>query len=105
MAAASSGRGLVVLGEPSAGTDAVGIAGNRSLEAEGWQRRYLADEPRAREALELYDSLGYEVRAEPLEAADFGPRCGECSELVCRSYVLIYTRKRARQVAQESSKR
>ncbi len=82
-------------GVTAAGIPAAGIPGNRALEAEGWQRRYLADEHRAQEALELYRSLGFEVRAEKLEPSDFGPQCGECSLTVCRSYVLIYTRKRA----------
>ncbi len=70
-----------------------GIPGNLALEAEGWQRRYLADEHRAREAVELYSSLGLEVRAEQLDASHFGPQCGECSLAVCTSYVLIYTRR------------
>ncbi len=72
---------------------AAAIPGNLALEAEGWQRRYLADEHRAREALELYSSLGFDVRAEKLDASHFGPQCGECSLTVCTSYVLIYTRR------------
>ncbi len=88
---------------PAAGDPVAGIPGNASsgplrgntaLEAEGWERRYLADPDRAREAVELYSSMGFEVRAEKLEPADFGPQCGDCSQVVCRSYVLIYTRKR-----------
>ncbi len=76
------------------GVPAAGIPGNTALEAAGWERRYLADPDRAREAVELYTSLGYEVRAEKLEPSSFGPQCGDCSQVVCRSYVLIYTRKR-----------
>ncbi len=79
---------------PAAGDPIAGIPGNTALEAEGWERRYLADPDRAREAVELYSSLGFEVRAEKLEPADFGTQCGDCSQVVCRSYVLIYTRKR-----------
>ncbi len=82
---------LVTIGQAAASAPA-----NRALEAEGWERRFLADEFRAREAVELYTSLGYEVRAQELMPADFGPRCGECSDAVCRSYVLIYPRKRVR---------
>ena len=89
MTAAESGADLVTIGAAAAAAPA-----NRALEAEGWQRRFLADEFRAKEAVELYTSMGYEVRAQELEPADFGPRCGECSDIVCRSYVLIYTRKR-----------
>ena len=92
MAVAGTRLEVVSPGSP-AGVPAAGIPGNRALEAEGWQRRYLADEHRAQEALELYGSLGFEVRAEKLEPSDFGSQCGECSLAVCRSYVLIYTRK------------
>ncbi len=74
-------------------SSAAGIPGNLARAAEGWQRRYLADEHRAREAVELYSSLGFEVRAEQLDASHFGPQCGECSLAVCTSYVLIYTRR------------
>ncbi len=97
--AAPSRDVLVTIGAPAASAAAAcveaGIAGNPALEAEGWQRRYLADEPRAREALELYGSMGFEVRAEKLDAEDFAEQCGDCSPTVCRSYVMIYTRKPA----------
>ncbi len=100
MTAGGSDKELVTIGSPATGgrrdgpaMELPGIPGKRSLEAAGWQRRYLADAERAREAVELYSSLGYEVRAEQLEPEDFGPQCGECSLTVCRSYVLIYTRK------------
>ncbi len=86
--AAAAGPGLVTIGQA-----AVAAPANRALEAAGWERRFLADEPRAREAVELYESLGYEVRAQELEPADFGPQCDECAAAVCRSYVLIYTRR------------
>jgi hypothetical protein len=39
---------------------------NSSLIAQGWERRFTADEQRAKEAMELYSQLGYEVRAEPV---------------------------------------
>lgn len=35
------------------------------LERLGWVRRFVADELRLSEAVELYKSLGYEVRLEP----------------------------------------
>ncbi len=73
---------------------AVGIRSNAKLLAAGWERRYLAGPARAKEATETYEALGLEVLAEPLEAANFGTGCGDCSASVCESYVLIYTRKR-----------
>jgi len=70
------------------------IAADPELIAAGWERRYLADPDRAREAVELYTSLGYEVKAQKLTPADFDASCGDCPAHVCQAYVLIYTRKR-----------
>jgi hypothetical protein len=71
------------------------ILADPKLLADGWVRRHLADPDRAKEAIELYTSLGYEVKAQKLTPADLGPRCGDCSSVICSSYVLIYTRKLA----------
>ena len=69
------------------------VAVDPALVADGWERRYLADENRAAEARELYTSLGYEVLEGRLEPDDFGPACGECALVVCPTHVMIYTRK------------
>lgn len=69
------------------------IPADPRLIADGWIRRHLADPDRAQETIDLYTSLGYEVKAQTLTPDDFGPGCGECASVVCRSYVLIYTRK------------
>jgi hypothetical protein len=71
------------------------IPANPELTAAGWVRRYLADPIRAKEAIELYSSLGYEVRAEKLTPKDFGINCGDCPSVVCDAYVLIYTRRQS----------
>ena len=68
-----------------------------ALVAAGWTRRFLADPDRAKEAVQTYGALGFEVRAEPLAPADFDEACFHCSESVCRSYVMIYTRERGRE--------
>ncbi len=67
-----------------------------NLRAEGWRRRHLADENRAKEAVELYSSMGFEVKLQKLLPKDMGPSCGSCpsSSSVCTSYVMIYTRKK-----------
>jgi hypothetical protein len=70
------------------------IPANPELTAAGWTRRYLADPIRAKEAIELYSSLGYEVRAEKLTPQDFGVNCDGCPAVVCEAYVMIYTRRR-----------
>lgn len=71
------------------------IPADPELVAAGWVRRYLADPIRAQEAVDLYGRLGYEVKAQKLTAADFGPNCEGCPASACVSYVMIYTRKAA----------
>ncbi|GIX49357.1 MAG: hypothetical protein KatS3mg131_3568 [Candidatus Tectimicrobiota bacterium] len=66
------------------------------LAAAGWQRRFIADPERAREAIALYEALGYEVHAEPLTPAELGPACRDCQLLACRQYVTLYTRRKER---------
>jgi hypothetical protein len=68
---------------------------NPQLVAQGWERRFMADNERASEATELYTSLGFEVRAESVLASELSDQCLDCKLVVCRSYVTIYTRKRA----------
>ncbi len=76
----------------------VQIAGSRipadpALLAQGWERRHLAGAARADEAVELYTSLGFEVRAEPMTPTNLGDGCAHCASAICGSYVLIYVRK------------
>ena len=63
------------------------------LERQGWMRQFVADEPRLSEAVELYKSIGYEVRLEP---PVFDQTSEECSQCVlhrdCNKYKTIYTR-------------
>jgi signal recognition particle subunit SEC65 len=39
---------------------------------EDWKRRMVASEPRLSEIVEMYESLGYEVKLEPLDPNDPG---------------------------------
>lgn len=75
--------------------DEGGIHRNRELEAEGWERRYLAEPDRAKEAVAMYSSLGYEVKEHKIQPDEFSAACGECPSMVCRTHVMIYTRKQA----------
>ena len=45
------------------------------LEQEGWTRRFVADEPRLSEAVDLYRSSGFDVHLEPLPEK---PDCETC---------------------------
>ena len=64
------------------------------LDAAGWKRRNLSGPDKVQETVELYESLGFEVMTKPLTPADFGPKCFECALVACRSYRLIYTRRK-----------
>ncbi len=63
------------------------------LVADGWQRRFMADGQRLTEYVDLYTSLGYEVRTEIVQPEEIGPECADCRLIVCRQYVTLYTRK------------
>ncbi|MFQ5590447.1 MAG: hypothetical protein ACE5HE_04710 [Phycisphaerae bacterium] len=81
------------------------VADNPQWIADGWVRRHIADPRRAAESIELYTSLGFEVRTHKLAPADFGPACAECAAVACRSYVMIYTRKTGETPQTDSSRR
>jgi hypothetical protein len=73
------------------------------LVLEGWERRFIAGEPRLSEAAALYREVGFEVRLEPLPQKPECSHCvgvgegesGECRvcfEGVEKQYKIIYTR-------------
>jgi hypothetical protein len=67
---------------------------NPRLAAEGWQRRFMADPIRAKEAIQLYTELGFEVHLETIQPSELSPACGDCRLAVCYAYQTIYTRKK-----------
>ena len=64
------------------------------LVSEGWERRFVADARRAEETMELYEQLGFEVRAEPAQAEELGDDCDGCQLFLLLQFKTIYTRKR-----------
>jgi hypothetical protein len=62
--------------------------------AEGWERRFVADGPRADEAIRLYEELGFEVVADPLVPADLSGECEDCRLLMLARFRTIYTRRK-----------
>ena len=63
------------------------------LTKQGWARRFTASEPRLSEAVRLYESLGFEVRLEPVESAELpNDGCRECFLVQSQRYWTIYTR-------------
>lgn len=69
------------------------ILSDPGLAAQGWQRRHMVDGVRAAESVELYESLGFEVRVVKVDPAQFGPQCAPCVADGGDSSFLIYTRK------------
>ena len=59
----------------------------------GWTKQFTTDEPRLSEAVELYKSLGYEVRLEPASFDETSEVCKTCLLADCHRYKTIYTRK------------
>jgi hypothetical protein len=62
------------------------------LAAEGWARRFVAAEPRLREAVALYESLGYQVRLRAPAPEELREECGGCAAAVAL-FRVIYTRR------------
>ncbi|MHC5038213.1 MAG: hypothetical protein ACYTHM_12935 [Planctomycetota bacterium] len=64
------------------------------LLAAGWERRFVTEEPRLSESIELYLSLGYEVRLRRLTEADMSQEdCSACFQADPSAFRVIYTRK------------
>ncbi len=61
------------------------------LEKEGWTRMFSATEPRLSESVEMYESLGFEVRLEPFDTEN-DEECRECIEGYEETIKVIYTR-------------
>ena len=61
--------------------------------ADGWERRFIADPQRAKEATDLYTELGFEVCADPVRSDELGEDCEDCRLLAQLRFKTIYTRK------------
>ncbi|MFQ6074449.1 MAG: hypothetical protein ACE5KC_04435 [Candidatus Bathyarchaeia archaeon] len=72
-----------------------GKSREEALKREGWKRQFTTDEPRLSEAVELYRSLGYEVRLEPAVFNEENELCRTCIRADCRKYKTIYIRRKA----------
>ncbi len=60
---------------------------------EGWERRFIGAPPRLREMVELYESLGLEVRLEPLSPEELAEDCHDC-RLALTLFRAVYTRRK-----------
>ncbi len=73
------------------------------LIAEGWERRFVTDGRRAAEAVELYEELGYEVRAETVRREELENECEDCQLLLLMQFKTIYTRRKGRSKTNEGT--
>lgn len=71
------------------------LEGDPKRLADGWERRFIADGERAKEAIELYEQLGYDVCADSLRPEDMANDCEDCKLLMLLQFKTIYTRRRA----------
>ena len=62
-------------------------------DGDGWERRFVGGPPRLAEAVELYRSLGHEVRLEPVRSEELEGFCRECA-LALGLFRVVYTRRR-----------
>ena len=70
------------------------LSANADLLAQGWERRFIADGLRAREMVDLYTELGFEVHLEPIDRQQFSEGCEECALVALLKFVTLYTRKK-----------
>ena len=70
------------------------LGANPDLVAKGWQRRFVTDSRRIKEVTDLYDELGFEIHAEPVQAEEFDDDCEDCGLVALLKFSTIYTRKK-----------
>jgi hypothetical protein len=63
------------------------------LIADGWERRFIADAARAQEAMEMYNTMGCEVRSEFVNTEELREECSGCLAIL-KQLRVVYTRKR-----------
>jgi hypothetical protein len=70
------------------------------LVAAGWERRFIACEPRLSEMVEMYQEIGFEVHLEPLPSKEEMDQssceeggCTACFDVDAERYRIIFTRQ------------
>lgn len=84
--------GAMVQGEARRMLSEAQLRPNPARLAAGWQRRFVTDAVRAAEAVELYEELGFEAVADPIEVGDVGEQCDGCRVLAALRFRTVYTR-------------
>jgi hypothetical protein len=60
---------------------------------EGWTKKFTCDADRVDEFVEMYESIGFEVRVEPVSPDDPDLTCQACFVGNREEYKTIYTRR------------
>ncbi len=63
------------------------------LIADGWARRFIGDARMARDAVDTYTDVGYEVRLEEVDPGQLNDDCGGCKVMFAH-FRAVYTRKK-----------
>ena len=66
----------------------------KELKRKGWVKQFTTDEPRLSEVVELYKSLGYEVRLEKAVFNKDNETCKTCFQVDCNKCKTIYVRRK-----------
>lgn len=66
----------------------------KKLEKEEWVKQTTIGEPRLSEIVGLYESLGYEVRLEPVKLDELDEECRKCYESEVDKVKTVYVRKK-----------
>ena len=67
---------------------------SKEIKKEEWVRRTTVGEPRLSEIVELYKSLGYEVRIEPVTLDEVDEDCRRCYKNDVNKVGTVYVRKK-----------
>jgi len=66
----------------------------KKLENESWVKQTTIGGPRLSEIVELYKSLGYDVRLEPVKLDELDEECRRCYESEIDEVKTVYIRKK-----------
>jgi hypothetical protein len=66
----------------------------KQFEEKGWIRQFVADEAQAKDAVEIYDLLGYEVHLQPFKHAQFKKKDPPSSTEFQSHCKIVYIRPR-----------
>jgi len=70
----------------------------KQLKRGGWLRQFVADAPLAKDAVEIYDLLGYEVHLQPLDRSHSKKRSSSSSEEFQGQCQIVYIKPKNRRM-------